>query len=75
MFQNDYWEPVFATQDPIPEAVREALSIFCKDKNCSSKKCNCIKEGLKCCIECKCTDCCNTLPAEVTDSDSESEEN
>lgn len=59
--ENDCWNPIFSVQEPIPEIVRQCLSLYCSDKNCNNKKCNCVKEGLKCCEQCKCVVCNNCV--------------
>lgn len=69
---DDNWEPVLSSQSPIPEAVRSVLLMYCNDKNCMTNKCICVKEGLKCCEDCRCKQCNNIAVAEViSDSDSE----
>lgn len=68
-FEKGYWEPVFATQDPIPNSVRDALLIYCSDKNCNTNKCTCLKEGLRCSIECKCNNCNNACVNDIEEDD------
>lgn len=58
---DDVWSPVFSAEKPIPDFVRKSISIYCSDKNCDNRKCTCIKEGLKCCNECKCRSCNNCI--------------
>lgn len=63
-------EPVLCTNDPVPVEVRTLLSIFCKDNLCNTSKCVCIKEGLKCCLDCSCRNCNNSQELiETVDTD------
>ncbi len=39
----------------------KALYIYSSDKNGENRKCACLQEGLKCCNECKCRFCGNTI--------------
>lgn len=65
-------EPVLCTNDPVPVEVRTLLSIFCSDKLCNTSKCVCIKEGLKCCLDCSCKNCNNLQEtADIDDTDEE----
>jgi len=66
---DDAWSPVYSDDKPIPSFVRKALSIYCSDKNCDNRKCACLKEGLKCCTECKCRSCSNIIRDFETDTD------
>lgn len=56
---EDGIRPVFSTKAPIPDEVRDMLNISCKDKNCISLKCPCLKENLKCTSACRCKECRN----------------
>lgn len=59
ILENKNWNPVFSSQQPVPEFIRQGLNLYCSDKNCINSKCTCIKEGLKCCDECNCRQCKN----------------
>lgn len=52
-------KPVWMTKAAIPDEIREVLNIYCKDKTCSTQKCDCFKENLKCSELCKCKECKN----------------
>lgn len=61
---NGILEPVLTTKDPIPNDIRKLLTIFCTDKLCQNNRCVCLKEGLKCCLDCSCDNhinCNNSL--------------
>ncbi|CAH1108337.1 unnamed protein product [Psylliodes chrysocephalus] len=71
--EENIWKANFSSQEPVPDNVRTILSIRCSDKNCNNNKCTCISQGLKCCIDCKYTNCCNSLTNEIL-SDCEDED-
>lgn len=70
---DDAWIPIFSSDKPIPDFVRQSLSIYCSDKNCDTRKCGCFKEGLKCCDECKCRFCSNIIKDFEEDSGDDNE--
>ncbi|KAK4885844.1 hypothetical protein RN001_002115 [Aquatica leii] len=71
---KDVWIPQLTMKDTVPADLRKLLSIKCSDKNCNSSKCVCVKQGLKCIIECKCKLCSSSLSFNDGLLDSENEE-
>lgn len=57
--ENNIWTPIFSTQDPVPHEIRNILVLHCSDATCTSKKCKCVSQGLKCYEECNCKFCSN----------------
>lgn len=68
--EENTWKPNFSSQEPVPDDIRKTLSIRCSDKDCSSNRCTCILQGLKCCSDCKYTNCSNSLTHETLDETS-----
>lgn len=65
--ENNIWQPIFMSKPAVPETIRKLLAIRCSDNNCNNTRCFCFKEGFKCCDECKCKLCCNTLKKSYSD--------
>lgn len=71
-FEENVWKATFSNQEPVPDIVRQSLSIKCSDKICNNNRCTCIAQGLKCCSECKYANCSNQATVQIfLDSDVE----
>lgn len=46
--------PKMMHQAPVPEDIRQIISLVCNDKNCNTQQCQCKKEGVFCSSSCKC---------------------
>ncbi|XP_031349984.1 uncharacterized protein LOC116175815 [Photinus pyralis] len=74
--QNGTWETVHTEKPPIPDNVRGLLTIFCADRKCDNNKCVCLKEGVKCCLDCKCSSSnCNNQLMQKSEQQIDDEEN
>ena len=59
VLRDDKLEPKLMENDSAPVELRDIIHLFCKDKNCSTRKCKCLASGLLCIDICECTDCKN----------------
>lgn len=74
---DNKWTPVMTSLPPAPEAILQLVKCGCAKDKCQTKRCQCVKAGLKCTDLCKCSDddemCENTLP-DVFDEEEDSDD-
>ena len=63
--------PIMITKLPKPTELQDPKYCRCKKSKCRTRRCFCVKEDIRCVIECKCAGKCPRMEPLITEVDSE----